>query len=90
VNATLEFFRGLDAEPRRQPVDVDALVGSVADDRRDIGVVVAGGTDFGEVVVADAAAFRVHGQRESEGGGDPLVVGVARAVVLDLVRVDSE
>jgi len=37
VNATLEFFRGLDAEPRRQPVDVDALVGSVADDRRDIG-----------------------------------------------------
>ncbi len=37
VNATLEFFRGLDAEPRRQPIDVDALVGSVAEDRRDIG-----------------------------------------------------
>lgn len=37
VNATLEFFRGLEAEPRRQPIDVDALVGSVAEDRRDIG-----------------------------------------------------
>src|SRR5213075_1504399 len=62
----------------------------VRDDRRDVGVVVAGGADFGEVVIADAAAFRVHGQRESEGGGNPLVVGLARAVVVDLVRVDTE
>jgi len=57
---------------------------------RDVGVVVAGGTDFGEVVIADAAACRVHGQREPEGGGDPLVVGLARAVVVDLARVDTE
>ncbi len=62
----------------------------VRDDRRDVGVVVAGGADFGEVVIADAAAFRVHGQRESEGGGGPLVVGLARAVVVDLVRVDTD
>jgi protein-histidine pros-kinase len=41
VNATLEFFRGLDAEPQRRPIDVDALVGSVADDRRDIGQAIA-------------------------------------------------
>ena len=63
---------------------------NVRDDRRDVGVVIAGGADFGEVIIADAAAFRVHGQRESEGGGGPLVVGLARAVVVDLVRVDTE
>ena len=60
------------------------------DDRCDAGVVVAGGTDFGEVVIADAAACRGHGQREPEGDGDPLVVGLARAVVVDLARVDTE
>jgi signal transduction histidine kinase len=37
VNSTLEFFRGLEAEPQRRPIDVDALVGSVAEDRRDMG-----------------------------------------------------
>jgi signal transduction histidine kinase len=37
VNSTLEFFRGLHAEPKRRPIDVDALVGSVAEDRREIG-----------------------------------------------------
>jgi signal transduction histidine kinase len=37
VGSTLEFFRGLSAEPGRRPIDVDALVESIAEDRRDIG-----------------------------------------------------
>jgi signal transduction histidine kinase len=41
VNSTLEFFRGLDADPQRRPIDVDALVGSVAEDRRDVGQALA-------------------------------------------------
>lgn len=41
VAATLEFFRGLGAEPQPRPIDVDALVESVADDRRDMGQAIA-------------------------------------------------
>jgi protein-histidine pros-kinase len=37
VSSTLEFFRDLGAEPRRRPIDVGALVDSVAEDRRDVG-----------------------------------------------------
>ncbi|MGQ0544199.1 MAG: ATP-binding protein [Betaproteobacteria bacterium] len=37
VSSTLEFFRGSAAEPQRQPIDISALVESVADDRRDVG-----------------------------------------------------
>ncbi len=37
VASTLEFFRGLGAEPQRRPIDVGALVESVAQDRRDVG-----------------------------------------------------
>lgn len=37
VNSTLEFFRGLGAEPQRRPIDVDALVESIAQDRREVG-----------------------------------------------------
>src|SRR5262245_43897079 len=54
----------------------------VRDDRRDVGVVVAGGAEFGEVAIAHAATCRIYSQRESEGGGDPLVVRLARAVVV--------
>jgi len=37
VSSTLEFFRGLGSEPERRPIDVGALVESVAQDRRDVG-----------------------------------------------------
>jgi len=44
VGSTLEFFRGLDAEPERRPIDVAALMESIAEDRRELGqdVVVRG------------------------------------------------
>jgi len=41
VASTLEFFRGLGAEPQRRPIDVGALVESVAQDRRDVGQALA-------------------------------------------------
>lgn len=37
VGSTLEFFQGLGAEPQRRPIDVDTLVESIAQDRRDVG-----------------------------------------------------
>jgi len=37
VGSTLEFFRGLEVAPERRPVDVGALVDSVAEDRRELG-----------------------------------------------------
>ena len=37
VRSTLEFFRGLEAEPERRPIDVVALVESMAEDRREMG-----------------------------------------------------
>jgi signal transduction histidine kinase len=45
VASTLEFFRGQEGSPPRQPVDVGALVESVVEDRRDVGqlIVVQGG-----------------------------------------------
>ena len=37
VGSTLEFFRGQEGSPPRQPIDVGALVDSVVEDRRDVG-----------------------------------------------------
>jgi len=37
VRSTLEFFGGLEKEPRRQPVDIAALVDSLCEDRRELG-----------------------------------------------------
>lgn len=37
VGETLEFFRDLGREPQRKPVDVDALVESLCEDRREAG-----------------------------------------------------
>lgn len=37
VGSTLEFFRDLDSEPQRRPIDVNALIGSLSEDRRETG-----------------------------------------------------
>lgn len=39
VGSTLEFFRGLGVEPQRRPIDIGAMIESVAEDRRYIGQV---------------------------------------------------
>jgi signal transduction histidine kinase len=55
LGSTLEFFRGVGPEPQRQPVDVGALVESVAEDRRDIGQALS-------VHGSALAAYRGHAQ----------------------------
>lgn len=41
IGATLDFFRDLDPEPERRPLDINALVESVCEDRREVGQAVA-------------------------------------------------
>jgi signal transduction histidine kinase len=41
IGATLDFFRDLDPEPERRPLDVNALVESVCEDHREVGQAVA-------------------------------------------------
>lgn len=55
VRSTLEFFRGLNAEPQRRPIDVGALVESIVQDRRDVGQALA-------VSGAACAPFAGHSQ----------------------------
>ena len=56
VNATLDFVRGIDAEDRRQHIDVNALLHSLADDWRETGA---------DVTVTGRALQPLHGFAQS-------------------------
>ncbi|HTQ77779.1 MAG TPA: ATP-binding protein [Burkholderiales bacterium] len=58
VGSTLEFFRGLDAEPERRPIDVRALVESIAEDRRDMGQAVTTGAAAAAPYLGQPQALR--------------------------------
>lgn len=52
VRSTLEFFRGLDAEPQRRAIDMPAMIESLVEDRREVGQ---------DVSVATGACAPYHG-----------------------------
>src|SRR5918996_1557965 len=63
--------------------------GNVADDRGDVRIVVPGSPSLGKVLVADAAALLVHGQREPERGRAPRIRRVAGAAEGELGFVNA-
>src|SRR5918999_2630629 len=64
--------------------------GNVADDRRDVRIVVPGSPNLGKVLVADVAALLVHGQREPERGRAPRIRRVAGAAEGELAFFDAD
>lgn len=58
VGSTLEFFRAVAKEPRRQPVDVGALVDSLCEDRRETGEKISASGIALAPLHADARALR--------------------------------